>query len=191
MPSSATFNPAIPKTPSYPRLPLKDGSQPNQLAPKASQGRSGTATGQPLRRAKSSINVRRDPSFVSQLQAGGHSRTNSQASLISSTQPSSTTHTRTNSDATNSSPSQSQSTQLNSDPDDTTIPPYAESLGTLTRSYSVTISTKDGHLLEFDPLQTSPRALDALEGITASAKKQARQEMGRLVQAAVEKWKIV
>jgi len=60
------------------------------------------------------------------------------------------------------------------------------------RSFSalVAIPTKDGHLLEFDPLQTSPGALDALEGITDSAKKQARVEMGRLVQAAVDKWKI-
>jgi hypothetical protein len=54
----------------------------------------------------------------------------------------------------------------------------------------VAIPTKDGHLLEFDPLQTSPGALNALEGITDSAKKQARVEMGRLVQAAVDKWKI-
>jgi hypothetical protein len=55
----------------------------------------------------------------------------------------------------------------------------------------VTIPTKDGHLLEFDPLQTSPGALDALEGITDSSKKQAREEMGRLMQAAVSKWSIV
>ena len=60
------------------------------------------------------------------------------------------------------------------------------------RSFSalVAIPTKDGHLLEFDPLQTSPGALDALEGITDSAKKHARAEMGRLMQAAVDKWKI-
>jgi hypothetical protein len=54
----------------------------------------------------------------------------------------------------------------------------------------VAISTSDGHVLEFDPLQTSPRAIDALVGITDSAKKQAREEMGRLVQAAVSKWSI-
>ncbi|KIK39688.1 hypothetical protein CY34DRAFT_807971 [Suillus luteus UH-Slu-Lm8-n1] len=54
----------------------------------------------------------------------------------------------------------------------------------------VAISTSDGHVLEFDPLQTSPRALDALVGITDSAKKHAREEMGRLVQAAVNKWSI-
>ncbi|KAG2081066.1 hypothetical protein BD769DRAFT_1734392 [Suillus cothurnatus] len=54
----------------------------------------------------------------------------------------------------------------------------------------VAISTSDGHVLEFDPLQMSPRALNALVGITDSAKKQAREEMGRLVQAAVNKWSI-
>ena len=55
----------------------------------------------------------------------------------------------------------------------------------------VTIPTKDGHLLEFDPLQTSPGTLDALEGITDSAKKQAKEDMARLVQTAMAKWKIV
>jgi hypothetical protein len=54
----------------------------------------------------------------------------------------------------------------------------------------LSIPTKDGHLLEFDPLQTSPGALDALDGITASAKKQAKEDVGRLVQAAVDKWKV-
>ena len=60
------------------------------------------------------------------------------------------------------------------------------------RSFSalVAIPTKDGHLLELDPLQMSPGVLDAFEGITDSAKKQARAEIGRLVQAAVDKWKI-
>lgn len=55
----------------------------------------------------------------------------------------------------------------------------------------VAIPTKDGHVLEFDPLLTSPGALDALVGITDSAKKQAREEMGRLIQATVDKWKIL
>lgn len=45
-------------------------------------------------------------------------------------------------------------------------------------------------MLEFDPLQASPGSIDALNGITESAKKQAKQEMSRLVQTAVDKWKI-
>ncbi|KAJ7645419.1 hypothetical protein DFH06DRAFT_583698 [Mycena polygramma] len=62
-----------------------------------------------------------------------------------------------------------------------------------TRSQStlpITLSTKDGHLLAFDALQTSPGEIDALEGISDSAKKQAREEMRMLVRAAVDKWTI-
>ncbi|KAJ7505380.1 hypothetical protein B0H11DRAFT_2220819 [Mycena galericulata] len=54
----------------------------------------------------------------------------------------------------------------------------------------ITLSTTDGHLLEFDALQTSPGEIDALEGISDSAKKQAREEMRMLVRAAVDKWTI-
>jgi len=64
---------------------------------------------------------------------------------------------------------------------------------THTRSQStlpITLSTTDGHLLAFDALQTSPGAIDALEGISDSAKKQAREEMRMLVRAAVDKWTI-
>ena len=54
----------------------------------------------------------------------------------------------------------------------------------------VAVPTRDGHLLEFDPLLTSPGALDKLEGITDSAKKQAKDDMSKLVQAAVAKWTV-
>jgi hypothetical protein len=54
----------------------------------------------------------------------------------------------------------------------------------------VAFPTRDGHLLEFDPLLTSPGALDKLEGITDSAKKQAKEDMSKLVQAAVAKWTV-
>ncbi|KAF7365275.1 Nbl1-Borealin-N domain-containing protein [Mycena venus] len=62
-----------------------------------------------------------------------------------------------------------------------------------TRSQStlpITLATKDGHVLAFDALQTSPGELDALEGISDSAKKQAREEMRMLVRAAVDKWTV-
>ncbi|KAJ7784627.1 hypothetical protein B0H16DRAFT_1658134 [Mycena metata] len=62
-----------------------------------------------------------------------------------------------------------------------------------TRSQStlpITLSTTDGHVLAFDALQTSPGEIDALEGISDSAKKQAREEMRLLVRAAVDKWTI-
>ena len=54
----------------------------------------------------------------------------------------------------------------------------------------VAVPTRDGHLLEFDPLLTSPGALDKLEGITDSAKKQAKDDMSKLVKAAVAKWTV-
>lgn len=147
-----------------------------------------------LKRTKSNITISRDPSFNTNRL---HSRARSQSSLRpSSFQPSSTALSQTNSDATlplsQLSPSHNLFTPTRSQPTpfpkDSDPPPLQ--LPTSTRSYSVTISTKDGHLLEFDPLQASPGSLDALEGISSSAKKQAREEMGRLVQAAVDKWKI-
>ncbi|KAK0201736.1 hypothetical protein DFS33DRAFT_1015544 [Desarmillaria ectypa] len=147
-----------------------------------------------LKRTKSNITISRDPSFNTNSL---HSRSQSQSSLRpSSSQPSSTALSRTNSNAalpsSQPSPSHNLFTPTRSQP--TPFPKDSDSpsfqLPTLTRSYSVTISTKDGHLLEFDPLQASPGSLDALEGISSSAKKQAREEMGRLVQAAVDKWKI-
>jgi hypothetical protein len=54
----------------------------------------------------------------------------------------------------------------------------------------VAVPTRDGHLLEFDPLLTSPGTLDKLEGITDSAKKQAKEDMSKLMQAAVAKWTV-
>lgn len=54
----------------------------------------------------------------------------------------------------------------------------------------VTVPTVDGFFLEFNPLLVSPGALNELEGITEDAKKQAREEMVRLVKEAVSKWTI-
>jgi len=54
----------------------------------------------------------------------------------------------------------------------------------------VTVPTVDGFFLEFNPLLVSPNALNELEGITEDAKKQAREEMVRLVKEAVSKWTI-
>jgi hypothetical protein len=153
-----------------------------------------------LKRAKSSIIIRRDPSVAFPPSLNGlHSRTNSQASLF--TEPASSTHSRENSQSMyhpNPQPSHSlyppsfPTSQSQPIPDVSRLNPHTTPRPTHSRSFSalVAIPTKDGHLLEFDPLQTSPGTLDALEGITDSAKKYARAEMGRLVQAAVDKWKI-
>jgi len=135
----------------------------------------GTHTGahtHTLKRTQSSISIRRDPSFISGLPP----RADSQSSFYTKS------HSRNNSDATLAE-STSGLPKSSSSSFDT---PFASTH----QKYTITLSTKDGHILEFDPLQTSPGELDALEGITDSAKKQAREEMGRLVEAAVDKWKI-
>ena len=54
----------------------------------------------------------------------------------------------------------------------------------------VSVPTIDGHLLEFDPLRTAPEEIDALQGISESAKKQAKEDMMHLIQAAVQRWNI-
>ena len=164
---------------------------------------------QSLKRVKSNILIRRDASVLVPSNSNGSadSQTDSQVSNHtepSESQSSSSTHSHENSQLHSHSqphPVQSQpghATQLpssHSQPMSGTShinPLTPRHRRTHTRSFSalVAIPTKDGHLLEFDPLQTSPRALDALEGISDSAKKQARAEMGRLVQAAVDKWKV-
>jgi len=128
--------------------------------------------GKTLRRVNSIV-IRRDPS-VSLVPSQTHPQANSRAHHQ--------THSRTMAPVSEP-PTPRSATQA---------PP--SSLSSLSSSSSaravVAISTSDGHVLEFDPLQTSPRALDALVGITDSAKRQAREEMARLVQAAVNKWSI-
>ncbi|KAK7056737.1 hypothetical protein VNI00_002454 [Paramarasmius palmivorus] len=199
VPSSSTFNPSLPpEAPGYPgaglaRMPRMDEKMLSiNGSPLANpllfpQGPieglpSSGVEGKTLKRTNSTIAIRPDPLFALRdgSKQGIHSRSNSQLSF----HPPSTTHSRNNSEVTLISPSETQTF-------DDVVPSTPEMRhSTITRAYSVTIATKDGHILEFDPLQTSPSALDALEGITDSAKKQAREEMGRLVQAAVDKWKV-
>lgn len=115
-----------------------------------------------------SILVRRDPSFASTTSGGLHSRSNSQSTLGASSQPS---HSRSNS---------------------RTGRPLSQ-LSSVSSGHvaaRVAVPTKDGHMLEFDPFTTSPASFDKLEGITESAKKQAKEDMSKLVQAAVSKWTI-
>jgi hypothetical protein len=116
-----------------------------------------------LRHTASSIVIRRDPTFV-----------------VASNTPATLNHHQAGRSRSNS---QSQ--------------PHSNSrAGGITASNSghmaarVAVPTRDGHLLEFDPLLTSPGALDKLEGITDSAKKQAKEDMSKLVQAAVAKWTV-
>jgi len=111
----------------------------------------------------SNIVIRRDLSFVTPAGSNSTNGLNHQAG-----------HSRTN--------SQSQ-TQLHSRSD-----VVASNSGHV--AARVAVPTRDGHLLEFNPLLTSPAALDKLEGITDSAKKQAKEDMSKLVQAAVAKWNV-
>lgn len=151
------------------------------------------ANGQPrtLKRTKSSIIVRQDPSLLAN---GRHSRTDSQLSLYAPTEVASLTHSREPSQSLHSYPGKppSYSSQFPNPPAalDPQTTPKTKLHHSTSFSALIAIPTKDGHLLEFDPLQTSPGALEALDGISDSAKKQARLEVGHLVQAAVEKWKV-
>jgi hypothetical protein len=154
-----------------------------------------TAGVRSLKRSKSSIVIRRDPPVAYPANAdASHSRTDSQLSFYTaSSRTTSSTHSRENSQlsqlpappTTNLGAFRFPSSRPMNSSDSTPRPIH-------TRSYSalVAIPTKDGHVLEFDPLQTSPGSLDALEGISDSAKKHARVEMGKLIQATVDKWKI-
>ncbi|KIL67821.1 hypothetical protein M378DRAFT_159015 [Amanita muscaria Koide BX008] len=158
---------------------------------------SGTAANgqaKPLRRTNSSIVIRQDPSLLAN---GQHSRTESQighhgsidAPLAGhSREPSQTLHPYHSKPPSYSSefphPPNTQAF-LEAQTTPKTRPHHSRSFSAL-----VAIPTKDGRLLEFDPLHTSPGALDAQEGLTDSTKKQARLEVGRFLQAAVEKWNV-
>lgn len=175
----------LPKTPAYPRAPRMDESlmsvngsplaNPLQLrgfAPVIEEDESDvTYPGQTLRRSRSII-IRRDPSVAlgSSQASGGHSRVPSHSSMARSERSSShTTH---------------------SSADSFSSLPASENVPLAHASAFMRVPTKDGLVLEFDPLSTAPEELDALEGITDSAKKQAKEDMTRLVQAALARWKL-
>lgn len=205
-PSTTSFNPLLPKTPKYPagaRVPRRhesmlsingsplanpydlgiswfnDGDKAEEETDRM-QTTNGPARGT-LKRSKSIILVRRDPSFsiapVDSRTKDMFTRTVSQPNLF----PGTTSHSRTPAYHSHSQPPEEQTPKHPSQSRSTTFPAAAA---------LVKIPTTDGHVLEFDPLQTSPGQIDALEGITNSAKRQAKDEVGRLVQAAVSKWKI-
>jgi hypothetical protein len=124
-----------------------------------------------LRRTASNIVIRRDPSFVVANNTSGALNQHQH-------QQHRTGRSRSN--------SQSQ-------PHSDSRPPaggIAASNSAGHMAARVAVPTRDGHLLEFDPLLTSPGALDMLEGLTDSAKKQAKEDMSKLVQAAVAKWTV-
>ncbi|KAI5123459.1 hypothetical protein M0805_008829 [Coniferiporia weirii] len=190
LPSSKEFNPLLPKTPAYPRAPRKNESlmsingsplllpSSHRFAPDVFDDEGDGVGGpqQTIRRTKSIV-LRRDPSYSSQASQprdGSHSRAPSQAS-----QPSVQSRSRSPSRAAHSSSGSSSS-----------IPSSSDTVAVSQPSALMRVPTKDGLILEFDPLLTTPDELDTLEGITDSAKKQAREDMTKLVQAALARWKI-
>lgn len=130
---------------------------------------------------KSSIIIRSSSS--SHFSQGGHSRTNSQSSLAQS-QASRPGHSR----------NVSRTEGNGFIPNRNNHPPNGEGPSEpaplLSLSAFVSVPTKDGHVLEFDPLRTSPEEIDALEEITESAKQQAKEDLAHMIHAAMDRWKI-
>lgn len=210
VPSKATFNPVLPPhAPTYPatRAPRRDESMlsvngsplanpytlglgwftggdegtPSETIPKGKGREKANGVPKTLRRVNSIV-IRSDPSVTLANSRRGspqsHSLTNSQ-----STAP---THSRNNSRTQLHPESSTAATPPKSNP----VPLPLAAVPSSSASALVSLPIKDGHLLEFDPLTTSPSALDALVGISDSAKKHAREEMARLVKEAVRKWVI-
>ncbi|CDO71699.1 hypothetical protein BN946_scf184915.g43 [Trametes cinnabarina] len=207
VPSSSTFNPVLPSESSHPRWPRKDENMlsvngsplanPYQLDLKnwfkavtegegggaGSGGASGDSNnarglsklgvpGADKLKKQRSIVVR-STSSSSLASHGGHSRSTSQASTLVASQ--------SGLDKRTSAASSTMAMEGLALPELSSAPSV---------SALVSVQTKDGHVLEFNPLQTSPEELDALEGITDSAKKQAKEDMARLVQITVQRWKL-
>lgn len=148
--------------------------------------------------------VVRTTSTSSSVDASGPSyqRTNSQTSVFGPSQGAqSTSHSRTNSASNlNGRPNHSfvptrsgTSSQSASQPTEprTSSPSPSPRLPSLSIPLTalVAVSTADGHLLEFDPFQTSPGEIDALD-ISDSAKQQTKEDMRKLVAQAMDRWKI-
>ena len=174
-PSSATFNPTMPpKAPTYPtlRAPRHDESMlsvngsplanPYTLGLGWFAGDAIDEEGEPKGKGK----AKEAPKTLRRVN-----------SIIVRSQPS-----------TDSAQTARTRTQVRTQPQPEPVPPPLAPSGSA--SALVSIPTQDGHLLEFDPLMTSPRALEKLIGITDSAKKHAKEEMTRLVKEAVRKWVI-
>ncbi|KAF9814979.1 hypothetical protein IEO21_04829 [Rhodonia placenta] len=209
-PSSSIFNPSLPPQPRWPRrdesMLSVNGSplaNPFQMGLKgylrtvAEDGddfsdSDGSGSELPMLgsksiRKKNSIIIHPSSSHPAPSLNGLHSRTNSQSSTLGLSHTSHATHSRSNS---HTSTNGFMPTRNTHPPNGATAPNTTPKNPLLTLSALVSVPTKDGHVLEFDPLRTSPEELDALDGITDSAKKQAKEDMSRLIQAAVERWKI-
>lgn len=161
-----------------------EAEEPNIL--QSSQPKISTNEKASNKQSKNSIIIRRDPSVAFPSTFNGHCRTNSRSDSHTAPQATTTSQSHDSTQNTLLYPTARYPTAHSlHGAHQTSRPTILQSLSAL-----VSIPTKDGQVLEFDPLQTSPGAIDVLDGITTSAKKQAKAEMGRLVQAAADKWKI-
>lgn len=217
-PSVPSFNPSLPSSSEFPRWPRKDermlsvnGSPlANPLAldlngwlsrvmetesEDEGDGKQDDPVG--ARKRTNSIIVR----STSQQGMNGHggtngngvdlrSRTNSQTSVIQG-------HSRSNSRVNGFIPTRGAQTSSSyipptshSQPRTQETTPETSNVRTPSLAALVAVPTQDGHLLEFNPFETSPGEIDALEGISDAAKHQAKHDIARLVMQAVERWKI-
>ncbi|KAH7340682.1 hypothetical protein B0J17DRAFT_330014 [Rhizoctonia solani] len=209
-PTSATFAPTMPPSaPAYPRRP-RQGEQmlsvngsplANPLDPDydaANDDQLELEDGKVARLPKpklnhlskqgSSIRVRPNNSRSATSLAIRHPSASSTSTLVSYDIPSSTSST-----LNSHSGSQQSAKQLPSAPSTSQLQldvPRTPSRIRRTASALVILPTTSGEVLELDPLVASPGAVDALEGISDSAKKMAKEEMVRFVTEAVAKWNV-
>lgn len=182
-PSAAHFEPAIP-TSSLPRWPRKDERMLSVNGSPLANPLSLDLTGWLSRVAETESDVETENVPHSQK---GLRRTNS---IIVRPPSQNGPHSRANSQNSTVFPPQGAHSRLNSR--EGFVPTRSTQSQDSTHGVSavVAVPTKDGHMLEFNPFQITPGEIDALDGISDAAKKQAKQDIARLVMQAVERWNI-
>ncbi|KAG8699632.1 hypothetical protein FRC09_006492 [Ceratobasidium sp. 395] len=210
-PTSATFAPTLPPSaPSYPRRPrqgeqllsangspLANPLDPGYDIPPEDQLDldSGKQSKSPkprlnLSKSKSSIRIRpnhpRSATSISQVLG------QSQSGAIRHPSASSTSTLVSNHDfpPSNSSTLNSHSHHESASGKTEPLQPHTPPRIQRSASAVVLLPTTSGEVLELDPLLASPGAVDALEGISDSAKKMAKEEMVRFVTEAVARWNV-
>ncbi|KAL5482783.1 hypothetical protein ACEPAI_9378 [Sanghuangporus weigelae] len=181
---SSNFNPVLPKAPAYPRLPRKDESV---------MSVNGSPLAFPLPRERERDAIPDTIGERDEVTDRHHPfKFNRQQSIVIRKASAFSTGSNENHIPRSQSPSRAAHSSSGSSTSMSSVPSTTDGsvLGPAHPSAFMRVPTKDGLVLEFDPFSTSPAELDALEGITNSAKKQAREDMTRLVQTALERWKI-
>ncbi|KZT19526.1 hypothetical protein NEOLEDRAFT_1245788 [Neolentinus lepideus HHB14362 ss-1] len=189
VPSSSIFNPSMPpKTPVYPPAPRWPRKGEHLLSV------NGSPLANPLWNGMNGHDKMEGPSNRPGFNGRGHKRVNSITILKNLSSRAGPSHSRTNSQAekpiSSSKPSSSSHNRTHTRTDSaSSTSDHAPPTPAPARAF-VSVPIRDGRVLQFDPLEASPTMLDELEGITESAKKQARDDMAKLVKAALDKWKL-